>query len=200
MRAVAATANTTVSSVLCHEADLSSDHDVEKLLASFRSEYGTLDILVHSAAVISLGPIATAAVNELDSQYRTNVRGAYVLTQALLPELRARKGQIVFINSSLGMNAKANAAQYSATKHALRAIADSLRDEVNPHGVRVLSVFLGRTATPMQATVHELEGRDYAPERLLQAEDVASVVLRVLTLPCSAEVTDVSMRPLVKSY
>jgi NADP-dependent 3-hydroxy acid dehydrogenase YdfG len=116
----------------------------------------------------------------------------------LLPMLRSRHGQVVFINSSVGTRAPANVGQYAATKHALKAIADSLRDEVNADGMRVLSVFLGRTATPMQAAIYEMEGRTYRPELLLQPEDVAAVVINALTLPRTAEVTDISIRPFKK--
>jgi short-subunit dehydrogenase len=142
--------------------------------------------------------MTVAPVEDFDQQYRINVRAPYVLTQALLPMLRSRPGQIVFINSSVGLRAKANVGQYAATKHALKAIADSLRDEVNKEGIRVLSVFLGRTATPMQAAIHEMEGRAYHAERLMQSDDVAAMVINALNLPRSAEVTDISIRPLRK--
>ncbi len=139
-----------------------------------------------------------APIENLDSQYRINVRAPYALTKALLPMLRARRGQVVFINSSRGVIAGAGVGQYAATKHALKAIADSLREEVNADGIRVLSVFLGRTATPMQATIHKLEGKVFQPEKLLQPEDVASVVINALSLPRTAEVTDINIRPLAK--
>ena len=77
-----------------------------------------------------------------------------------------------------------------------RRLADSLREEVHHDGVRVISVFPGRTATPMQAQVHEMEGRAYDPNACLRPEDVASVVLNALTLPESAEVKDISIRPM----
>ena len=159
---------------------------------------GHIDLLVHSAGVISLGELQSASIKGLDWQYRINVRAPYALTQALLPTLKARRGQIVFINSSAGLSARAEVGQYAATKHALKAMADSLREEVNPEGLRVLSVFLGRVATPMQLTVHEWEGKHYKPDRLLQPEDVASIVLCSLSLPKTAEVTDLSIRPLRK--
>jgi short-subunit dehydrogenase len=114
--------------------------------------------------------------------------------------IKARQGQIVFVNSTAGLRAEANASQYASTKHALKAVADSLREEVNAAGVRVMSLFLGRTASPMQAGVHEMEHRKYSPELLMQPEDVAAVVINALTLPRTAEVTEVSMRSCVKSY
>jgi NADP-dependent 3-hydroxy acid dehydrogenase YdfG len=200
LQIVAESAQATASRVECYCADLTQDEDIRALTAGLKRDFGTLDLLIHSAGVYSLGRIEAARVEDFDRQYRTNVRAPYLVTQALLPMLRFRQGQIVFINSSIGKNAPANVGQYAATKHGLKAIADSLRDEVNADGVRVLSVFLGRTATPMQAAIYEMEGRTYRPDLLLQPEDVAAVVLNALALPRSAEVTEISMRPLIKSY
>jgi NADP-dependent 3-hydroxy acid dehydrogenase YdfG len=122
-----------------------------------------------------------------------------MLTQRLLPLLATSCGQVVFINSSAGLMAKRPAVgQYAATKHALKAIADSLREEVNPKGIRVLTVYLGRTATPMQEALYRQEGKIYHPEVLMQPEDVASVVVHSLMLPRTAEVTDISIRPMSK--
>ena len=159
-----------------------------------------VDILVHAAGVLWHGPMEQATASQLDSHYRTNVRAPYVLTQGLLPALKARQGQVLFVNSTAGLSAKANVGQYAASKHALKALADSLREEVNPAGVRVLSLFLGRTASPMQAAVHAHEGRPYRPELLMQPDDVAAVALHALASPRGLEITDISLRPMLKSY
>jgi NADP-dependent 3-hydroxy acid dehydrogenase YdfG len=103
---------------------------------------------------------------------------------------------VVFINSSAGPAPRAGIAAYAASKAALKALAESLRAEVNPGGVRVLSVFPGRTATAMQEEVHRLEGKAYEPERLLQPADVAAAVVNALCLPRTAEVTDINVRPM----
>lgn len=199
LEAVAESAPTIAARMLCYRADLTQDNDIRELVAYLQRDFGYIDVLVHSAGVISLGRLETTSVADFDWHYRTNVRAPYVLTQALLPMLRSRRGQVVFINSSVGLTARASIGQYAATKHALKAIADSLRDEVNTDGLRVLSVFLGRTATPMQEAVHEMEGRPYHPERLMQPEDVAAAVINALCLPRSVEVTDIHIRPLQKS-
>jgi NAD(P)-dependent dehydrogenase (short-subunit alcohol dehydrogenase family) len=179
-------------------ADLTIDSQISQFVEQLKHDYSHIDILIHSAGVISMGPTESSPVEDLDSQYRCNVRGPYVLTQALLPLLRARPGQIVFINSSAGITAKAGVGQYAASKHALKALADSLREEVNPEGVRVLSVYLGRTATPMQQEVHRYEGRPYRTEWLIQPEEVASLLVNLLSVQNSAEVTDITLRPLHK--
>jgi len=146
-----------------------------------------------------MSPIEKASASDFDELYRLNVRAPYLLTQALIPMLRAQKGQVVFLNSTVGLRSKARIAQYAATKHALKAVADSLREELNEAGVRVLSVFLGSTATPMQERIHKIEGRIFRPELLCQPSDVASIVISSLLLPKTAEVTDIIIRPMKKS-
>src|SRR5579884_126408 len=179
-------------------ADLTIESQISELVERVKQHFDHVDILIHSAGVICLGPTESSPATEFDWQYRCNVRGPYVLTQALLPSLRARRGQIVFINSSAGISAKAGAGQYAATKHALKALADSLREEVNAEGVRVLSVYLGRTATPMQQEVHRFEGRPYRGETLIQPEEVADLLVNLLSVQNSAEVTDITLKPLHK--
>jgi short-subunit dehydrogenase len=198
LQAVVASAQAAPRLLQCYPADLTVDEDVRELTTQLRHDFGRIDILIHSAGVIVNGALEAAPVEDFDRQYRTNVRAPYLLTQALLPMLKACQGQVVFINSTVGLSAAANTGQYAATKHALRAVADSLRAEVNAAGVRVLSVFLGRTASPMQAAVHRMEGRAYRPELLIQPEDVAMVVLNTLCVARTAEVTDIHLRPMSK--
>ncbi len=175
--------------------DLTADEGMDAPLR-YIAQVGRVDFLIHSAGIIHQDRMENATIRDLDRQYAVNVRAPYVLTQRLLPQLIASRGQIVFVNSSAGLAARRpDVGQYASTKYALRAIADSLREEVNPKGVRVLSVYLGRTATPMQEALFQAEGRTYNPEVLLQPEDVASVIAHALTLPATAEITDLSIRP-----
>jgi NAD(P)-dependent dehydrogenase (short-subunit alcohol dehydrogenase family) len=132
-------------------------------------------------------------------QIAANVVGPYALLQRLLPLLIKAKGQVVFINSTQALRAAAGLGQYAATKHAVKAVADSLRDEVNANGVRVLSLFLGRTASERQRAIFAAEGRPYPPERLIQPADVAELVLSLLRLPRTSEVTDIVLRPMQKT-
>lgn len=182
-----------------YTVDLSNAADITSFRAKIEELYDGIQVLVHSAGAITLNSTESALIEDLDMQYQVNLRGPYQLTQVLLPLIISCQGQIVFINSSAGiLNAKANVGQYAATKHALRAFADSLRDELNSKGVRVLSVYPGRTASVMQAKIHKDEGRPYHPEELMQPEDVAAVVKVALWLPKTAEMTDVSIRPMSK--
>ena len=188
-----------LSKVKAFQIDLTIDEDLHPLIDHLQKSSG-LNVLIHCAGVIHQNLMERARIEDFDLQYATNVRAPYLLTQRLLPLLTAARGQIVFINSSAGLAAKRpEVSGYAATKHALRAIADSIREEVNPKGVRVLTVYLGRTATPMQKALCHQEGRAFRPELLLQPDDVAAMVVHALMLPASAEVTDISMRPMCKS-
>jgi NADP-dependent 3-hydroxy acid dehydrogenase YdfG len=199
LRSVARSAGAAGAETETYSVDLALDKDVRELAVRISDDFGRVDVLVHSAGLISLGSVESASVEDFDRQYRTNVRAPYLLTQVLLPMLRASQGQVVFINSSAVLTGRAKVSQYAATKSALRALADSLRNEVNTAGVRVLSVFPGRTASPMQKSVHEMMGEEYLPERLLQPTDIAVAVVTALRLPRSAEITDINIRPFVKA-
>jgi len=182
----------------CYPADLGVDEVLDRLASALATDLPEVHVLVHAAGILDRAPFETATADQLDRQYRTNVRAPYVLTQRLLPALKAAQGQLVFINSSAGLEAKATVGAYAASKHALKAVADSLREEVNAAGVRVTSLYVGRTATRMQAELHAQEGRAYDPSGLIQPEDVASLTLHALSLPRTVEVTDVCLRPMRK--
>ena len=199
LEAVAATARKLGTQAVCHSADLATESGQLDVIRKLNRDLSRVDILIQNAATYISGPIEQAKLEDFDTLYRTNIRAPYALTQALLPMLKAQRGQVVFINSSSGIGAKPMTAQYDSTKHALKAIADSLRGEVNAHGVRVLSVYLGRTASEMQERIHQMEGKPYRPELLLQPADVASVIMNALSLPRTAEVTDIHIRPMVKT-
>jgi NAD(P)-dependent dehydrogenase (short-subunit alcohol dehydrogenase family) len=198
--AVAKSAQLSEQQMFGYQVDLTLDDEVIEFAKRVQREFGFVDLVVHGAGAIARGWFAEAPVEDLDWQYRVNVRAPYVLTQALLPMLKSRQGQIVFLNSRVVLlNAGVHSIQYTATKQALKSMADSLREEINPLGMRVLTVFLGRTATPMQALIHEIEKRPYIPEQLVQPGDVAKFVLAALNMPRTAEVTEIHIKPLNKS-
>lgn len=182
------------------QVDLTDDQARQSFLASLVSRHPALDVLVHSAGGYVNGSHETSSLTDLDALYLANVRAPYALTQALIPPLRAARGDIVVINSSQGVNATGRTGQFAATQHAMRAVTDSLRQEVNDDGIRVCGIHLGRTATPRQEAIFAAEGRSYRPDLLVQPGDVAEVVLGVLTLGANAEITELHLRPARKSY
>jgi NAD(P)-dependent dehydrogenase (short-subunit alcohol dehydrogenase family) len=175
--------------------DLADDEQIGGLPDRIVAQAGPVDILVHSAAVYFQKPLETAPVEEFDLQYRINLRAPYLLTQKLLRQLKERRGQVVFINSSTGVNARPTVTQYAAVKHGLKGLADALRMEVVSAGVRVISLYPGQTATPMQEHRHALENKAYQPEKLIQPVDVAAALVTAIAMPRNAVITDLHIRP-----
>lgn len=155
-----------------------------------------LDVLVHSAGIYRRTRFAELRAEDWSELQSVNLHAPILLTMLSLTALRAAKGQVVFINSTAVLAPAAGLGAYAASKQALRAAADALRHEVNADGIRVLSVFPGRTDTPMQRDILAAEGREAAPGALMRPQDVASLVLAALRLPASAEVTEIVMRPM----
>jgi NAD(P)-dependent dehydrogenase (short-subunit alcohol dehydrogenase family) len=156
---------------------------------------GRLDSLLHVAGVVELGAVGELTPKIWQQNLAANLTGPAELTRLVLPALRAAHGTAVFVNSGAGLVAGAHWGAYAASKHGLKALADSLRAEEKPNGVRVTTVYPGRTATPMQEKVHRQEGRDYDAGRWMDPESVATTVLLALDLPADAEITDLSVRP-----
>lgn len=179
-------------------ADLQSDTELHEGTTRIRELTDGVDVLVHAAGVFFQSRLEQMDMELFDELFEVNVRGRHVLTRELLPLLRARRGEVVFINSSRGLRSAGEVGAYSATMHAGRALADALRDEVNDEGVRVLTIYLGRTATRMQQRIHAQEGQTYKPDRLIQPETVAELVLGAISLPRDAEITDLTIRPMLK--
>ena len=154
---------------------------------------GELDVLVHNAGVFFPGPVADSTVDHWRATLEVNVVGAVAITLALLPALRRAGGQVVFINSGTGRKASATMASYSASKFALRAFADSLRE--SEPTLRVTTVYPGRVDTDMQRALVSFEGGDYDPDRFLRPETVADVVAGVVATPADGHVHEVVIRP-----
>ncbi len=154
-----------------------------------------IDSLVHVAGVVDLGSVADLPPVLWEQQLAVNLVAPAELTRLLLPVLRVSRGHVVFVNSSAGLTANAGWSAYAASKHGLRALADALRAEEAEHGVRVTTVYPGRTATPMQERVHQQEGREYDAERFIDPDSVATTLITALDLPRDALITDLTVRP-----
>ncbi len=152
-----------------------------------------LDVLVHNAGVSIPGHVADSGVEQWRATFDVNVFGAVALTLALLPALRGARGQVVFINSGAGRRVSPGMASYSASKFALRAFADSLRED-EPR-LRVTTIFPGRTDTEMQRELVAFEGGEYDPDNFLRPETVAGAVAEAVATPPDGHVHEVVLRP-----
>jgi NADP-dependent 3-hydroxy acid dehydrogenase YdfG len=188
-------------------ADAAADCDgrAEPVVADVASEIGRAAIaeaapaplraLIHAAGDWTRAPLHEMSAKDWRALDMVNVHGPILLTMACLEKLQTAGGDVVFVNSTAALSASAGVAAYAASKSALRTATDVLRQEIGSQGVRVMSIFAGRTDTPMQERVLAAEGRRAPPGTLMQPEDVAAMIFAALQLPPWAEVTDIIMRP-----
>lgn len=153
-----------------------------------------LDVLVHSAGLVAYGPLEQTTNEQWNRVLALNVIAPATLTRLLLPALRSASGLVVFVNSGAGLVAHPSWSVYAASKFALTALADALRAEERGR-LRVTSLHPGRVATPMQAELNALEGRDYRPEQYLDPADVARAVRAVVDLPPGATLDSARISP-----
>ena len=182
----------TMPDALAVAADLATDAGIGAVADALP---GCLDVLIHAAGAFRYGPLAETPMATWQALDAVNLHGPFALTARCLPALRRAGGMVVFVNSTAALRGGPNAGAYAASKSALRAATDVLRQEVNPLGIRVLSIFPGRTDTPMQDDVLAAEGRTADRSTLLAPSDVAAMVSAALRLPRRAEVTDITIRP-----
>jgi NAD(P)-dependent dehydrogenase (short-subunit alcohol dehydrogenase family) len=123
----------------------------DKQIAAAAVRIGELDALVNNAGIAIAMPLEFISLDELRRQLEVNVVGQVAVTQAFLPQLRRSRGRVVFVGSIAGRSALPFLGPYAASKHALEAIADTLRVEVKPFGVDVSIVEPGTIKTPIWA-------------------------------------------------
>ncbi len=170
-----------------------SAHDLLQRLSAANRR---LAAVVHSAGILVSGRVADLDAADWQRSFAMNVTAPATLTAALLPALREAAGMVVFINSGSGFTAGAGGGAYAASKFALRALADALREEERNRRVRVVSIHPGRVDTDMQHELRGFEQGEYEPEKYLSPEAVAIAVRTALQMPPGAVVESLSVRPL----
>ncbi|MDO4665592.1 MAG: SDR family oxidoreductase [Actinomycetaceae bacterium] len=176
-------------------ADLADPVTIENAVSAL--EIDRLDVLVHSAGLLgSSKPVAETSLAEWQQVMGVNVIAVAQLTRLLLPALRNAGGQVIMINSGSGLKASAGTSVYSSSKFALRALADSLREEERGR-IRVTSIHSGRVATDMQVQLQANAGRAYVASDHLQPESVAAAVRLAVDASAEAMVETISVRPIV---
>jgi len=184
--------------------DLTDDAAVATAMEDLDLEL--LDVLVHSAGMESAAALAELTAEQWRQVLDLNVVAPAHLTRLLLDPLRGARGLVVLINSGGGLRVWPGQTLYCASKHALRAFADGLREEERGR-VRVTTIYPGRVDTPMQRRLHHKNasmvegavdggaGRPYRAADHMTAQSVAASVRVAVDMPLDAVVEDLSVRP-----
>src|SRR6476661_5090378 len=172
-----------------------SRESVAEVVASLPSAEGLVADLAHSAGVLRNGTVADSPAADWADSMTVNVVAVAVVTRALLPALRAAHGLVITVNSGSGLTATPASGAYCASKFALRALSDSLRQEEREHGVRVTSLHPGRVDTDMQHELVAFEGAEYDAGSYLEVASVVRAARLAIDAGPDASVDMISVRP-----
>lgn len=181
--------------------DVTDESAAQGAVARTLAELGGLDIVVNNAGVMLLGPILDADTEDWRRMINTNVLGLMYVTHAALPHLvQQASGDLVMISSVAGRTARLGSGAYNASKWAVNAFTESLRQEVTARGVRVSVVEPGAVATELQSHITHQQTKAETEQfvagiRPLQAADIAAAISYVVAQPPHVAVNEILVRP-----
>jgi short-subunit dehydrogenase len=149
-----------------------------------------IDVLVNNAGQFIPGSIYNEADGLLEQMINTNLYSAYHLTRTLLPRMiAAKKGHIFNLCSIASLQAYPNGGSYSISKFALMGFSKNLREELKPHNIKVTAVYPGAVMTASWGDF------DNSANRIMEADDVAAMIIAATKLSPQAVVEDIIIRP-----
>ncbi|TWI03262.1 3-oxoacyl-[acyl-carrier protein] reductase [Flavobacterium tiangeerense] len=161
-------------------ADVADINSVNAAVEKALSEFGAIDILINNAGIASFGKFLELEPTDWERIIQVNLMGPYYVTRAVVPNMIERQtGDIINISSTAGLAGNALTSAYSASKFALLGLTDSLMQEMRKHNIRVTALTPSTVATDM---AKELKLTDGNPDKVMQAEDMAELVIAQLKL------------------
>ena len=174
-------------------ADVTRTGDVAELVERTRKTLGLIDILVNNAGIGVFGPAHQTSDADWDAVLDTNLKGVFLVSKAVAPEMiRRRTGHIINISSLAGKNAFAGGGVYCASKWGLLGLTYCMAEDLRGYGIRVSAVCPGTVATEFSPHT----GKD--PAKMLQPEDVAHAVAALVTQEPQSFISEVLLRPTQK--
>jgi 3-hydroxy acid dehydrogenase/malonic semialdehyde reductase len=181
--------------------DVRKKKDVAKAIASLPAEFANIDILINNAGnAHGLDPIENGDVDDWDAMIDINVKGLLYVSKAVIPGMVARRsGHIINIGSIAGKEVYPNGNVYCATKHAVDALNQGMRMDLNQYGIRVGAVNPGMVNTEFSEVRFkgdtERADKVYQGFSPLKPEDIADIILFVVTRPYHVNIADLTVLP-----
>ena len=161
-------------------ADVSDIDSINKAVETALSKFKTIDILINNAGIAAFGKFLELEPADWEKIIQVNLMGTYYTTRAVLPNMIERQtGDIINISSTAGLNGNALTSAYSASKFAVLGLTDSLMQEMRKHNIRVTALTPSTVATDMAKDLNLTDGN---PEKVMQSEDIAELIIAQLKL------------------
>ena len=161
-------------------ADVSDINSINSTVEKALSKFKTIDILINSAGIASFGKFMELEPAAWEKIIQVNLMGTYYTTRAVIPNMIERQtGDIINISSTAGLAGNALTSAYSASKFAVLGLTDSLMQEMRKHNIRVSALTPSTVATDMAKDLNLTDGN---PEKVMQSEDIAELLIAQLKL------------------
>ena len=171
--------------------DVSNYSAVQEEIERLKNTFGSFDILVNNAGVASFSTVLDMDIADWTSIIQTNLLGTYFVTKTILPQLiEKNQGDIIMVSSTAGLNGAATTSAYSASKFGVIGFAGSLMREVRKNNIRVCTLMPSTIASDMSKDLGLTDGD---PEKVLQPEDFAELIIANLKLPRRAMLKSASL-------
>lgn len=176
--------------------DVRNNADIQEAIASLPEAFATIDILINNAGnAHGLDPIQTGNTDDWDAMLDINVKGLLYVSKAIIPQMTARKeGHIINIGSTAGKEVYPNGNVYCASKHAVDAISQGMRIDLNKHNIKVGAVNPGMVATEFSEVRFkgdtERADKVYQGFDVLKPEDIADIIYFVVSRPYHVNIAD----------
>ncbi len=179
--------------------DVTHFDQVKRLVDAAVQTYARIDVMINNAGLMPSSPLERLKIDDWNRMIDVNIKGVLYGIAAALPYMKQQKaGHIINVSSVAGHKVRAGGAVYAATKHAVRALSEGLRQEVKPYNIRTTVISPGAVATELPNSVTEpdiAENMRKVYEIAVPAESFARAVAFAMTQPEEVDVNEILFRP-----
>ncbi|WP_321807001.1 SDR family oxidoreductase [Burkholderia sp. BCC1993] len=186
------------------ETDVTERDAVQRLVDRAVDLHGRIDVMLNNAGLMPSSMLERLHVDEWDRMIDVNIKGVLYGIAAALPHMiRQKGGHIINVSSVAGHKVGPGGAVYAATKHAVRALSEGLRQEVKPHNIRTTILSPGAVATELTRTITDpdvAKGMNQVYQQAIPASAFARAVEYAMSQPDDVDINEVLFRPTNQAY
>ena len=184
---------------LAVQTDVTQSGQVKKLVEAAVAAYGRIDVMINNAGLMPHSPLERLKIDDWDRMIDVNLKGVLYGIAAALPYMQQQKsGHIINVSSVAGHKVRPGSAVYAATKHAVRALSEGLRQEVKPYNIRTTVISPGAVATELPNSITEADVADSVKkiyEVAIPADSFARAVVYAMSQPDDIDINEILFRP-----
>lgn len=204
LQTLAADLNAAGGKVLAVATDVTQFEQVKNLVDTAVKTYGKIDVIINNAGLMPLSPLERLKINDWDRMIDVNIKGVLYGIAAVLPYMKEQKsGHIINVSSVAGHKIRIGGAVYSATKHAVLALSEGLRQEVKPYNIRTTVISPGAVSSELSDSVTEpdiAETMHKVYAKAIPADSFARMVAFAISQPEDVDINEILFRPTQQEF